>query len=392
MDFTNANCLVEGYFQARKVSGWKESTQKYGVNLLKNTYKVQQSLRNDTYNADTQTVFHICEQGHLRIVKAPTIKDTVVHHAVANHVMLPAFTPHMIHDSGASLKGKGMSFTRRRFEEHLRWHYRHYGAEGYVLKIDFRKYFDNLRHDVLRNIMNNYISDEHAVHVINEFLKMNRVDVSYSSDTNIIEGVFSAIEYAKINPALHTKERYMDKSLGIGSVISQAFGIFTPNHIDTYCKTVKSIHCYDAYMDDRIIIHPNKEYLVELLKEIERIAKQYGLFVHKKKTQIIKLSHGFTFLKTKYIITLSGKIIRRAPRDVIVRQRRKMKKLARFVINNDMSLSDFQSQYRAWRGDLQRKYHCYHTIRNMDKLYKELIIWIMNSRCKNKQNDSLSLT
>lgn len=129
MDFTNANCLVEGYFQARKVSGWKESTQKYGVNLLKNTYKVQQSLRNDTYNADTQTVFHICEQGHLRIVKAPTIKDTVVHHAVANHVMLPAFTPHMIHDSGASLKGKGMSFTRRRFEEHLRWHYRHYGAE-----------------------------------------------------------------------------------------------------------------------------------------------------------------------------------------------------------------------------------------------------------------------
>ena len=336
MDFTNANCLVEGYFQARKVSGWKESTQKYGLNLLKNTYEIQKSLRNDTYKSDEQTVFHICEQGHLRIVKAPTIKDTVVHHAVANNVMLPAFLPHMIHDSGASLKGKGMSFTRRRFEQHLSWYYRHYSTDGYVLKIDFRKYFDNLRHDVLRNIMNNYISDEHALHVINEFLRINRVDVSYSSDMHIIDDVFSAIEYAKIDTELLTKERYMDKSLGIGSVISQAFGIFTPSCIDTYCKTVKGIHCYDAYMDDRVIIHHSKEYLVDLLKEIECIAMRYGLHVHKKKTQIIKLSHGFTFLKTKYILTSSGKIIRRAPRDVIVRQRRKMKKLARFVVDGTL--------------------------------------------------------
>ena len=59
MDFTNANCLVEGYFQARKVSGWKWSTQKYGLNLLKNTYEIQKSLRNDTYKADEQTVFRI---------------------------------------------------------------------------------------------------------------------------------------------------------------------------------------------------------------------------------------------------------------------------------------------------------------------------------------------
>ena len=393
MDFTNANCLVDGYFQARKASGWKWCTQKYGLNLLKNTYEIQKSLRNDTYKADEQTVFRICEQGHLRVVKAPTIKDTVVHHAVANNVMLPAFVPHMIHDSGASLKGKGISFTRRRFEQHLSWYYRHYGIKGYVLKLDFRKYFDNLRHDVLRDIMGNYISDKHVIHVINEFLRINRVDVSYSSDANIIDDVFSAIEYAKINPELLTGERHMDKSLGIGSVISQAFGIFTPSRIDTYCKTVKGIHCYDAYMDDRIIIHPSKEYLTKLLHEIECIAAQYGLHVHKNKTQIIKLSHGFTFLKTKYILTSSGKIIRRVPRDVVVRQRRRMKKLARFVVDGTMSIHSFKNQYRAWRGDLKRKYQCYYTINNMDELYKELIQWIMKkNKWKNKRNGSQSLT
>ena len=183
----------------------------------------------------------------------------------------------------------------------------------------------------------------------------------------------------------------MDKSLGIGSVISQAFGIFTPNRIDTYCKTVKGIRCYDTYMDDRIIIHPSKEYLTELLHEIECIAMQYGLHIHKNKTQIIKLSHGFTFLKTKYILTSSGKIIRRVPRDVVVRQRRRMKKLARFVVDGTMSIRSFKNQYRAWRGDLKRKYQCYHTVKNMDELYKELIQWITN-RWKNKRSGSQSLT
>ena len=146
-------------------------------------------------------------------------------------------------------------------------------------------------------------------------------------------------------------------------------------------------------MDDRIIIHPSKEYLTKLLHEIECIAVQYGLHVHKNKTQIIKLSHGFTFLKTKYILTSSGKIIRRVPRDVVVRQRRRMKKLARFVVDGTMSIHSFKNQYRAWRGDLKRKYQCYYTINNMDELYKELIQWIMKkNKWKNKRSGSQSLT
>lgn len=48
-------------------------------------------------------------------------------------------------------------------------------------------------------------------------------------------------------------------------------------------------------------------------------------------------------------------------------------------------------QDRTWRGDLKRKYQCYHTIKNMDELYKELIQWITN-RWKNKRSGSQSLT
>ena len=124
-------------------------------------------------------------------------------------------------------------------------------------------------------------------------------------------------------------------------------------------------------MDDRIIIHPDKEFLKRLLAEIKDIAKGLGIFINERKTQIIKLSHGFTFLKTKYILTRKGKIIRRIPRDVVVRERRKLKKLARFVKAGEVTPEAFRQQYKSWRGD-KRRYNAYHTLRNMDKLFKEL--------------------
>ena len=54
-----------------------------------------------------------------------------------------------------------------------------------------------------------------------------------------------------------------------------------------------------------------------------------------------------------------------------MRQRRKMKKLARLVIEGSLSLEAFRNQYRAWRGDKGR-YHARRTLGNMDSLYRRL--------------------
>ena len=161
----------------------------------------------------------------------------------------------------------------------------------------------------------------------------------------------------------------------IAAPIAQIAGIYLPTPIDTYCKTVKGVHCYDAYMDDRIIIHPSKAYLRELLAEIRQIAERLGIHINERKTQIVKLTHGFTFLKTKYVLTETGKIIRRIPRDVVVRQRRKMKKLAQFALEGKMALEAFCTQYKGWRGDKTR-YHAHRTLISMDKLYRRLRQWI----------------
>lgn len=378
-DFTDANHLIAGYRRVVKASGWKDSTQAFGLNLLKEVRILQQELRDGSYQQSKGATFRQCEQGHTRLIKALTVRDTVMQHSLCDFVLVPELSHHLIHDNGASLTGKGISFTRRRFEEHLRWHFRRHGNAGYVLKVDFRKYFDNIRHDKLRERIGRYIKDDRTMAAVGAVLKANEVDISFSEDEHYIDKVFNSLEYERMNPEVRTGRRFMAKGLGIGAPLAQISGIFMPTPIDTWCKTVRGVHCYDAYMDDRIIIHHSKAYLHDLLKEIREIANELGLHVNDKKTQIVKLSHGFTFLKTKYFLTDTGKIIRRIPRDVVVRQRRKMKKLARFVVEGSLSLEAFTSQYKGWRGDKNR-YHARRTLKSMDSLYRRLRKWLVKTK------------
>ena len=371
-DFTDADNLIKGYRRTVRSSGWKESTQKFGLNLMREIFSLQDELRNGTYQQSRGARFVLNEQGRLRLIKALAVRDAVMQHSLCDNVLVPELSRYLIHDNGASLKGKGISFTRRRFEQHLRWHYRRYGTEGYVLKIDFRKYFDNIRHDVLMKAVAEKISDETVLRTIAAVLKANEHDVSYVPGIEPDDVLFNSLEH--YNPKREPYQKTMmhiRKSIAIGAPLAQISGIFLPTRIDTWCKHVRQVHCYDAYMDDRILIHPDKGFLRELLAEIATICKELGLFINRRKTQIIKIGKGFTFLKTRYILTESGRIIRKIPKDVVVRQRRKMKKLASFVAAGKMTLADFENQYTSWRGDKHR-YHASKTLKQMDKLFEEL--------------------
>lgn len=119
-DFTNANNLIQGYKRAERAGGWKESSQHYGLNLLRSTRKLQDELRGGTYRQAKGATFTLYEQGRERLVKALTVRDGVMQHALCDSELVPVLTRHMIHDNGASIKHKGISFTRRRLERHLR--------------------------------------------------------------------------------------------------------------------------------------------------------------------------------------------------------------------------------------------------------------------------------
>lgn len=375
----DADDYIRATQRLEKSAGWKYQAQRFMLNRLSEIARMKEETRNGKYEPQKGSEFVINDGGHRRLVKSLCPRDAVFQHALADEILTPKLTKYLIYDNGAGLKGKGISFTRRRLEEHLRWHYRRYGTEGYVLVIDFRKYFDNIRHDIALEEIYKRIPDARIIKAVEKIFDMYKVDVSFSKNPDIISEVYNSLEYQDIPENLKTGKRYMRKSLGIGSPISQIAGLLLPTTIDNYVKTVKRVHCYNVYMDDRIIIHPDKQFLKGLLEEIDRIAQGLGIHINRKKTQIIKLSHGFTWLKTKYIITDSGKIIKRIPHDIVTAQRRKMKKMARMVVDGEIPIEYFENQYKSWAGS-KKFYNARRTMENMGNLYRRLITWIAQKK------------
>lgn len=165
-DMANANNLIHAYKRAHKASGWKELVQRYECNELRETRHLKRDILAGKYEQKPGTTFRTCEQGNLRLIKAPTVRDMIAQHALCDGVLVPELVQYLIHDNGASQTGKGISFTRRRFEQHLRQHYRRYGTDGYVLMIDFRKFFDNIKHNMLIEKIRKRIDDEHTIELI----------------------------------------------------------------------------------------------------------------------------------------------------------------------------------------------------------------------------------
>jgi hypothetical protein len=68
-------------------------------------------------------------------------------------------------------------------------------------------------------------------------------------------------------------------------------------------------------MDDLYLIHADKDYLRHCLAEIEKVCDTLGITINRGKTRIVTLSSGVSFLKGKYRLLPSGKILRLPGKD-----------------------------------------------------------------------------
>lgn len=348
---------MNAFHQAQKDSIWKASVQRFEANLIANINKLQEQMRTGKYEQLPFNVFKLNERGHIRVIKSMHIADRVVQRSVCDNILTPALKKYLIYDNGASQKDKGIDFCRRRLSVHIQKYIRKFGTDGYILLCDFRKFFDNIRHDVLIKQFAEKIKGKTTMDFIAKLIGTFKIDVSYlpaDQRENAINNVFNSLEYDQIDDNLKTGQFFMKKSVGIGSQISQIAGIFYPTKLDNYIKIVRGIKFYGRYMDDFYIIHQDKEFLKDILLDIRRVAGELGLVLSDNKIQIQKLGTGFTFLKIKYLVTDSGKIVKRICGKNVTRHRRKLRKLKVKVSAGIVPFEDVYNMHKSWIGNLKR--------------------------------------
>lgn len=354
----DANNLYRAYKASVKNSKWKESTQKFMMNFLRYIFSIQDDIRNRTLQNGPVAEFSLSERGRVRPISSIPLPDRIVRHVLCDEILLPEVKKRIIYDNCASIKGRGISRQRNRFEVHLRKYYKQYGNEGWILFGDFSKFYDNIIHEIAKKeLLKLFDDDEFIDWLLTLIFDGFKIDVSYMTDeeyADCMEDTFNKLEYRKIPKELLTGEKWMEKSVNIGDQLSQVIGIYYPYHIDNYVKYVRSQKFYGRYMDDWYIINPSKEELEDLLANIRKIAEEYGIHINEKKTRIVKISSTYKFLQVKYSLTKDGKIIKRINPERVTAMRRKLKKLATKLANGEIEYENVENMFRSWMGSFYK--------------------------------------
>ncbi|MDR2073737.1 MAG: reverse transcriptase/maturase family protein [Spirochaetaceae bacterium] len=93
-----------------------------------------------------------------RTISAAPLEDRIIHHAIMN-ILEPLFERQMIYHNYACRKGKGM---------HSAVAYAFSKCKGTVwfLKLDIRKYFDSVNHEVLKTTLRRILKDKKTLRLL----------------------------------------------------------------------------------------------------------------------------------------------------------------------------------------------------------------------------------
>lgn len=157
--------------------------------------------------------------------------------------------------------------------------------------------------------------------------------------------------------------------------MSQFIALLFANPIDHLIKDDMRFKNYIRYMDDGWVLAKTKKELKDLLKAIQKMCEKYKLNLNLKKTHIVPLNKGFTFLKKKVSIADNGSITINVSSNSVTRERRKLKKLKIKMLKGIITIKEIEGSYISWRG-FASQFNSYNTIQKMNQLYKDLFGYI----------------
>ncbi len=172
------------------------------------------------------------------------------------------------------------------------------------------------------DILRKKIADEDLLHVLSVIINCEDTNFGLPLGADIGDVAFD--------------ELLGEVGLPIGNLTSQMFANLYLNELDQFCKHKLHLHYYIRYMDDIIILHPDKKYL-EKIKN--KIADFLGSKLHlqlNKKTCIRPTSMGIEFVGVRIYATHM-----KLRKSTVGRLKREVKKITEMYATGEMSKEDF---------------------------------------------------
>lgn len=302
------------YHDVRLTTKHKQKIINFNTFYLTNIMQIYEILKLKKYKHGDYNVFLVKEYKY-RLIMSENISDKIVNHLISDEILLPLIEPRLIETNVATRKNKGTKmglFYAKKYINNLR----RTNDNFYVLKCDIKKYFYNIDHEILLNMLRKFIPDETILDILKDILETTNSE-SMNMEINRVIDVEKKRLVDTHNPYIADKfieldsipHYHLHKGLPIGNMTSQILAIFYLNDLDHYIKEQLHIKYYIRYMDDFILIHQDKEYLKYCLDKITEELRNLKLELNDK-TSIISMKEGFNFigyrfkLKNKKLIVL----------------------------------------------------------------------------------------
>ncbi len=214
--------------RARKGKANSYGVVRHSRNADANIFALHENLKQQNYKTGKYHVFNIIADNNKErtIYRLPYYPDRIVHHAIMN-VLEPIWVSTLIQQTYSCIKQRGIHGAFYDVKKALK------DKQGttYCLKIDIRKYYPNIDHEIMKQIVRKKIKDPQLL--------------------TLLDGI---IESAP--------------GLPIGNYLSQYMANLYLSGFDHWLKEEKAVKYYFRYADDIVVLHHDKAFLHALLGEM----------------------------------------------------------------------------------------------------------------------------
>lgn len=152
--------------KARRGKSGQYGVRLHDKNREANILALHEALLTKTYHTSRYDVFTIYEPKERVIYRLPYYPDRIVHHAIMN-VLEPIWVSVFTHNTYSCIKGRGIEGCARHVEKIIR---KFDGRPLYCLKMDIKKYYPSIDHEVLKGIVRKKIKDDDLLWLIDEII------------------------------------------------------------------------------------------------------------------------------------------------------------------------------------------------------------------------------
>lgn len=283
--------LFLAFYKASKRKKYTFEVQKFSADLDTNIRKLALQIENLEVPIGQYTYFTIKDPKE-RLICAASFLERVYHHAILN-IYHESFEQAQIVHSYATRPNKGT---------HLALYHtlKNNQQGGYWMKLDVKRFFDTINHNVLKKLLSSYFQEKELIQAFVQIID------SYNKEQG--------------------------KGLPIGNLTSQYFANFYMSFIDRYAQQDLKIHRYIRYMDD----------IVFWEKDIQRVWYCYHALHHFLQEVLAQEFKPYTLNKAGFPLPFLGFLVTDISTSPNKRNRKKIRK-------KQIELSQFSAEEQLKR-------------------------------------------